>query len=96
MTISDYHEVMETIRIADLKAHLSAHLRGVRQGRSLIVLDRDTPIARLVPYASRTETLTIRRPSARVPGLHGVALPPPLPGRIDIVALLLEERQSER
>jgi prevent-host-death family protein len=96
MTIYDYHMVMKTIRIADLKAHLSEHLRSVRQGRSLTVLDRDTPIARLVPYLPRTEMLTIRRPSARSPGLHGVPLPPPLPGRIDVVALLLEERQSER
>jgi antitoxin (DNA-binding transcriptional repressor) of toxin-antitoxin stability system len=88
--------VMKTVRIADLKAHLSEHLRSVRQGRSLTVLDRDTPIARLVPFLPQTEMLTIRRPSARSPGLHGVPLPAPLPGRIDVVALLREERQSER
>jgi prevent-host-death family protein len=88
--------VMKTVRIADLKAHLSEHLRSVRQGRSLTVLDRDTPIARLVPYLPQTEMLTIRRPSARSPGLHSVPLPPPLPRRIDVVALLLEKRQSER
>jgi prevent-host-death family protein len=87
---------MKTVRIADLKAHLSEHLRSVRQGGSLTVLDRDTPIARLVPYLPQTEMLTIRRPSVRAPGLHSVPLPPPLPGRIDVVALLLEERQSER
>jgi antitoxin (DNA-binding transcriptional repressor) of toxin-antitoxin stability system len=85
---------MKTIRIADLKAHLSQHLRSVRQGGSLTVLDRDTPIACLVPYLPRTEMLTIRRPSASSPGLHEVPLPPPLPGRIDVVAILLEERQS--
>jgi len=88
--------VMKAVRIADLKAHLSEHLRGVRQGGSLTVLDRDTPIARLVPYLPQTEMLTIRRPSAGSPGLHGVPLPPPLPRPIDVVALLLEERQSER
>jgi prevent-host-death family protein len=87
---------MKTVRIAELKAHLSEHLRSVRQGRSLTVLDRDTPIARLVPYLPQTEMLTIRRPSTRSPGLHGVQLPPALPGRIDVVALLLEDRQSER
>jgi prevent-host-death family protein len=87
---------MKTVRIADLKAHLSEHLRTVRQGRSLTVLDRDTPIARLVPYLPRAEMLTIRRPLAHSPGLHGVPLPPPLPGSVDVVALLLEERQSDR
>jgi antitoxin (DNA-binding transcriptional repressor) of toxin-antitoxin stability system len=96
MTIYDYHGVMKKIRIADLKAHLSEHLRGVRQGRSLTVLDRETPIAQLVPYPSRPELLSIRMPPPGSPGLHGVQLPPPLARHIDIVALLLEERQSER
>jgi prevent-host-death family protein len=96
MTSYDYHMVMKNVRIADLKAHLSEHLRSVREGRSLTVLDRDTPIARLVPYHQAAEMLTIRRPSPRSPGLHGVRLPPPLPRHVDVVALLLEERQSER
>ena len=87
---------MKTVRIADLKAHLSEHLRSVRQGGSLTVLDRETPIARLVPYLPQTELVAIRRPDARSPGLHDVPLPPPLPERIDVVALLLEERQSAR
>jgi antitoxin (DNA-binding transcriptional repressor) of toxin-antitoxin stability system len=96
MTICDYHLVMNTIRIADLKAHLSAHLRNVRQGRSLTVLDRDTPIARLVPFRPQTEMLIIRRPLVGSTGLHGVPLPPPLPGRVDVIALLREERQPDR
>jgi antitoxin (DNA-binding transcriptional repressor) of toxin-antitoxin stability system len=97
LTICDYHMVMSTtIRIADLKAHLSEHLRSVRQGRSLTVFDRDTPIARLVPYLPQPEMLIIRRPSPGSPGLHSVPLPPPLPEKVDVVALLLEERQSER
>lgn len=87
---------MNTVRIAELKAHLSEHLRSVRQGRSLTVLDRDTPIARLVPYGPQAEMLTIRRPSSSSSALHDVPLPPPLPRRVDIVALLLEGRQLER
>jgi antitoxin (DNA-binding transcriptional repressor) of toxin-antitoxin stability system len=87
---------MKTVRIADLKAHLSAHLRSVREGGALTVLDRDTPIARIVPYLPQLEMLAIRRPSSRSPGLHGVPLPPPLSRHVDVVALLLEERQAER
>ena len=34
---------------ADLKPHLSAHLRKVRRGQTLTVLDRETPVARIVP-----------------------------------------------
>ena len=49
MTCRDYHVTMKTVGIADLKAHLSEHLRTVRKGRTLTVLDRDAPVARLVP-----------------------------------------------
>jgi antitoxin (DNA-binding transcriptional repressor) of toxin-antitoxin stability system len=37
---------MSDVRIADLKARLSEHLRYVRNGEKMTVLDRDTPIAR--------------------------------------------------
>ena len=36
--------------IADLKNNLSRHLTRVRRGNSIVVLDRNTPIARIVPY----------------------------------------------
>jgi prevent-host-death family protein len=87
---------MDTVRIADLKARLSEHLRAVRRGRTLTVLDRDTPVARLVPYGSEGRPLTVRAPRPGAPPLARVALPPRLRVKIDIVALLREERQPER
>jgi prevent-host-death family protein len=54
---------MKKVRIADLKARLSEHLRTVRKGGSLTVLDRDTPVARIVPYA--TEGLEVRQATRR-------------------------------
>jgi prevent-host-death family protein len=88
--------VMIGIRIAELKSRLSEHLRKVRAGRSLTVLDRDTPIARIVPYEEKGGSLTVRAPLPDSPKLHRVPLPPPLRIRRDIVDLLLEERQGER
>ena len=41
---------MKEVKIADLKAHLSSHLAGVRKGQTIIVFDRSTPIARLMPF----------------------------------------------
>jgi len=58
--------VMTNVRIADLKARLSEYLRRVRRGDVLTVLDRKTPIARIVKV------------------------------EVDVVALLLEERQGGR
>lgn len=87
---------MSTVRIADLKSRLSEHLRKVRAGRSLTVLDRDTPIARIVPWEDGWNSLKTRPPLPGAPSLQKVKLPPPLPVRGDIVSLLLEERQGDR
>jgi prevent-host-death family protein len=88
--------VMKSVKIAELKAKLSKHLRDVRRGHSVTVVDRETPIATLVPYSSDAEGLTIRKPLRRKRSLRSVPLPRPLKLDIDVVELLLEERQGER
>ena len=95
VTINGYLMVMTDVRIADLKSRLSEHLRRVRRGASITVLDRDTPVARLVPYEDGSP-LMIRRPLAAAPRLRDVALPPPLGIERDVVELLLEDRQGDR
>jgi prevent-host-death family protein len=81
---------MSKVGIADLKAHLSRHLRKVRQGHTLTILDRETPVALIVPYDAEGP-LEIRRASRR-PGELRV---PPAPARAtDSLALLLSDRAS--
>lgn len=87
---------MTEVGIAALKSRLSEHLRKVRAGGSLIVLDRDTPIARIVPWRAGETGLRSRLPLAGVPKLQQVPLPAPLPRRGDVVKLLLEERRQDR
>ena len=87
---------MNGVRIADLKSRLSEYLRRVRSGRSLTVLDRDTPTARIIPYEKNGPALSIRAPLPGVQKLQRVPLPPRLHLRKDVVAFLLEERQRER
>jgi antitoxin (DNA-binding transcriptional repressor) of toxin-antitoxin stability system len=79
---------MGDVRIADLKARLSEHLRTVRNGGTLTVLDRDTPVARIVPYV--TQPLEIRKAKRR---LRDLKLPPRPSRRTDSVALLVEDRR---
>lgn len=81
---------MNSVRIADLKARLSEHLRAVRRGRTLTVLDRDTPIARIVPY-DESEPLRMRR-ATRKP--RELALPAPPANPTDSLAVLLLDRAS--
>jgi prevent-host-death family protein len=41
---------MQSVKIADLKNNLSRHLARVRHGDEITVIDRDTPVARIVPF----------------------------------------------
>jgi antitoxin (DNA-binding transcriptional repressor) of toxin-antitoxin stability system len=38
------------IKIADLKNNLSRHLAVVKQGGQITVLERDRPVARIIPF----------------------------------------------
>jgi prevent-host-death family protein len=91
MTTDDYLMVMKRVGVAELKARLSEYLRIVRRGEPVTVLDRDTPVARIVPYDT-PEPLEIHPPARRVPRLQDVPLPPPLNIDIDVLELLDEER----
>jgi prevent-host-death family protein len=92
MTRYDYHMVMKAVRIADLKSRLSEHLRRVRKGHPLTVMDRETPIARILPYDTGSDLLVVRRPAPDAPPLQEVTIPPPIRLRRDAVRLLLEDR----
>jgi prevent-host-death family protein len=81
---------MKKVGIADLKAHLSEHLRKVRRGQTLTVLDRDTPVARIVPF-DKEAPLEVRRASRKPRTLR---LPPPPSSPTDSLTLLLEDRAS--
>ncbi|HKU87804.1 MAG TPA: hypothetical protein VJV77_15820 [Casimicrobiaceae bacterium] len=68
----------------------------MRAGRSLTILDRDTPIAPIVPWDGSSSVLKTRPPLPGALPLQKVKLPSPLPLRGDIVDMLLEERQGDR
>lgn len=90
MTTHDHNQVMSKVGIADLKAHLSEHLRKVRGGRTLTILDRDTPVARIVPFAADTP-LEIRRATRKPSDLR---LPAPPSAPTDSLSALLQDRAS--
>ena len=90
MTTHDYTQVMRKVGIADLKSHLSEHLRRVRGGRTITVLDRDTPIAQIVPYEAEGP-LEVRRATRKPRELR---LPPPSANPTDSLSVLLRDRAS--
>ena len=78
---------MTKVRIAEMKSRLSEYLRSVRKGRTVTVLDRDTPIAQIVPYG--LEAIEVRRATRR---LRDLDLPRRPAAPTDSVALLLDDR----
>lgn len=86
---------MKQVRIAELKSRLSEFLRTVQRGESLAVLDRNTPIAHIVPVRDQ-RGLRLRKPKSGTPAPNRVPLPKAVNVKLDILELLLEERQSHR
>ncbi len=84
---------MKAVNIADLKSHLSQHIREVRGGRVLTVLDRNTPVARLSPINSGDDVV-ITPPVEPVSSLAKLKLPPAARINTDVVRYLLEDRQK--
>jgi antitoxin (DNA-binding transcriptional repressor) of toxin-antitoxin stability system len=93
---------VEKAKIAHLKNHLSRYLAHVRGGGSVLVLDRERPVARLVPLTpsgprGATERLSrlerqglIRRGTGGRPAGLTTRKPARLPG--GVLRSLLDER----
>lgn len=82
---------MKTVRIADLKDHLSEHLRAVEAGGEIEVTDRSRPIARIVPI--RAAAATVIPPKRPFSSLRGRRYKPAR-WSTSSLELLLEERRE--
>jgi len=78
------------VKIFELKNHLSKYLRHVRRGHTVEVLDRDTLIAEIVPVETKNG-LQVRRATG---SMRDFVPPPPLKTKVDVIALLREDRDS--
>ena len=84
---------MKRIKIAELKDHLSRHLREVERGGEVEVTDRDRPIARILPVRGAGPSVVLlppKRPFSTVRGKRHTAAR----WAIGSTELLLEERQQ--
>jgi prevent-host-death family protein len=84
---------MKHAKVSELKARLSAYLADVRKGETVLVSDRRTPVARLVPVGHRPHGIVIeraRRPVKDLRHLRGVTLR----RRADVDKVLRESRDE--
>lgn len=86
---------MKQVGIAELKSRLSEFLRIVQGGESIAILDRNRPVAQIIPVRDPSR-LRIRKPALGSPTPNKVSLPEPTTETIDIVQMLLVERQGYR
>ena len=94
MTGTGYYMVMKRVGVADLKAHLSGHLRTVKKGETLVVLERGTPVARIVPEADLRGGVVIRPPTRDLPSVKQMLKRlRPIAWPVDSLAILLEDRK---
>jgi len=94
VTTTGYDAVMKQVGIADLKAHLSGHLRTVKKGETLLVLDRGTPVARLVPAADPRGGFVTRPPTRDLQSLKRMLKRlRPLDLPVDSLSILVEDRR---
>jgi antitoxin (DNA-binding transcriptional repressor) of toxin-antitoxin stability system len=97
---------MKSVNVAHLKSHLSACLQLVRGGGELLVCDRNTPIAKIVPLPSATDGEAELRALAAVGTVKLPELPPLRPTALERIpatrrvrrnsAKLLEEERHDR
>jgi prevent-host-death family protein len=96
---------MKRARIAELKNNLSRYLDHVRGGGTVVVLDRNLPVARIVPIRQSSDDVgnddarlarlerrgLIRRGTGGLPDRLGRRKPPRLRG--SVLQDLLDERE---
>lgn len=84
---------MKQAKISELKAHLSSYLALVRRGEVVVICDRETPIARIVPVEDALDGFRVEeatRPTKALRKVRGVALSRPA----NVQKLLREDRDQ--
>lgn len=84
---------MKRVKIAELKDRLSEHLRAVEKGAEVVVMDRNRPIARIVPLPGARERIRILPPSRSFKSIRD-RRPKPARWAVSSTELLLEERRE--
>ena len=87
---------MTKVGIAELKAKLSDYVRRARGGETVVVCDRDRPVADLVAHRAGHEPLEITPPTGKYRRIAAIPMPrlPRVP--VDVVDVLLELRRNDR
>jgi len=84
--------------IREVKNRFSEYLRRVKRGEILVITERNTPVAKLVPIRGDEQVSAVTlveqgMASWRGGKPQGVAVPPAISGNRSISALVVEDRR---
>lgn len=87
-----------TVGIRELKTRLSAYMRQVKSGATVVITERGRPIGRIVPLSPSVESRVQELVQAGLMAWSGRKLAPSAPvartrGRRTVADLLLEDRE---
>jgi prevent-host-death family protein len=87
-----------TVGIRELKARLSAYIRQVKAGGTVVIVERGTPVGRIVPVIPSVEARAQKLVEAGLVVWSGRRLAPAAPvararGQRMVADLLLEDRE---
>jgi prevent-host-death family protein len=84
---------MKKAKVSELKARLCSYLAEVKQGDTVVVCERQTPIARLVPFAEEDPDFRVRKAGQPILKL-GKIRPVRLRKKVDVGRILRETREG--
>ncbi|MFH0800142.1 MAG: hypothetical protein V2A66_08195 [Pseudomonadota bacterium] len=85
---------MTHVKTAEFKSRLSHYLSLIRGGDELIITDRKTPIARVVPYSAGGERLAVLPARESPRALRKLKIPRARPGT-DSLRALRDDRRDD-
>ena len=88
---------MSSVQIAKLKNNLSSYLRRVRQGKEVVIKDRETPFAKIIPFSANEPRLVIWPAKSSPKDLMKIIkkIPPtPTPLKFSSMKVLRENRED--
>jgi prevent-host-death family protein len=92
------HRVMKgNVGIAEFKAHLSEYVRAAQRGSEIVIKDRQTPVAKLVPIERPQMIGEIRRATRSVAEVERMldARPPEPPIPAETFQRILDEERAD-
>lgn len=86
--------MVKKVKIAEFKSRLSEHLRSVRRGDDLVILDRDRPVAKVSSYSEEDGGTDFLVRTSRIKGDWKGLKWPSQKIDVDVVRILREDRDK--